>query len=68
MHVQPAAGQILGEPGDAGRVDAPGGPVQVPPQLQGVALDDFQEPALDGVVESLPGGDARVVEVVGARQ
>lgn len=64
----PQCGQVLGESGDARRVDAPGGPVQVPPQLQGVALDDFEEAALDGVVETLPGGDARIVEVVGAGQ
>ncbi len=61
-------GQVLGEAGDARRVDAPGGAVQVPPQLQGVALDDFEQPSLHGVVEALTGGYARVVEMVGAGQ
>lgn len=68
VDVQFGARQVLGEAGDARRVDAPRRAVQVPPELQGVALHDFEQPSLDGVVEALAGGYARVVEVVGAGQ
>ncbi|CAM5306933.1 hypothetical protein STENM223S_04051 [Streptomyces tendae] len=68
MDVEGGSGKVVGEAGHAGRVDAAGRAVEVPPQFERIAFDDLQQAALGRVVEALPGGDARVVEVVGARQ
>ena len=68
MDVEPGSGEVFGEAGHTGRVDASGRAVEVPPQSERVTFDDLQQSALDRVVQALSGGDPRVVEVMGAGQ